>query len=158
MAPQTISWPLTVPSIFLAGSIEQGLAPDWQKDIIKVLDGPGICLLNPRRAYWQADLEQSPDNPIFREQVDWELEALERADLVLMHFAAETMSPVSLLEMGLYARSLAFDNLPKLIISCSPDFWRAGNVQITAQRYGLVVHAQLEKALAEIKNRLKSMA
>ena len=48
--------------------------------------------------------EQEADEPEFRRQVEWELGALESADVIVMYFAPGTQSPISLLEMGLHAR------------------------------------------------------
>jgi hypothetical protein len=40
--------------IFLAGSIEQGVAEDWQKQVTAALNGLNYCLYNPRRPDWNA--------------------------------------------------------------------------------------------------------
>jgi len=48
-----------------------------------------------------------------------------------MHFSPETKSPISLLELGLYANS------DKLIVSCPAGYWRKGNVDIICERYGI---------------------
>ncbi|MEM2159444.1 MAG: nucleoside 2-deoxyribosyltransferase domain-containing protein [Candidatus Nitrosotenuis sp.] len=39
----------------------------------------------------------------FRAQVEWELAGLERADLILMYLQLDTLSPISPLELGLFA-------------------------------------------------------
>ena len=70
------------PSIFLAGSIEMGKAEDWQAYIGNNLFSHDIIILNPRREHWDSSWKQSIDNPVFKEQVDWELDALGQADLI----------------------------------------------------------------------------
>src|SRR5687768_13327093 len=40
------------------------------------------------------------EEPKFREQVEWELAGLERADLIAMWFAPDTKSPITLLDRG----------------------------------------------------------
>lgn len=119
-------------SVFLAGSIEMGTATDWQSRVAAALDDfDDLLVLNPRRPSWDASWEQSIDNPQFREQVEWELEGLERCDVIAMYLDPATRAPVSLLELGLHARS------GKLVVLCPPGYWRKGNVEVVAQRHGI---------------------
>jgi hypothetical protein len=120
-------------TIFLAGSIEMGKAENWQERLVSALRHLDALVLNPRRGQWNASWEQSIDNPDFRQQVEWELNALERADLVIMYFAPETRSPISLLELGVCAAKKP-DNL---IVCCPEGFWRKGNVDIVCHRFGV---------------------
>lgn len=120
-------------SIFLAGSIEMGKAENWQERVCAALRHLDVAILNPRRAQWNAAWEQSIDNPDFRQQVEWELDALERADLVALYFVPETRSPVTLLELGLHAAA----NPQKLVVCCPDGFWRKGNVDIVCTRHGV---------------------
>lgn len=126
--------PLVIPDgariVFLAGSIEMGAAEDWQTRLTAKLEARDLVVLNPRRDEWDTSWRQSIDEPKFREQVEWELDGLERADVIAMWFAADTRSPITLLELGLFARS------GKLIVGCPPGFWRRGNVEVVCQRYG----------------------
>ncbi len=116
-------------SVFLAGSIEMGKAVEWQTDMcIKLLD-KNIVILNPRRTDWDSSWEQKIDNEQFYEQVNWELDAMEHADFILMYFDPATKSPISLLELGLFAHT------GKLIVFCPDGFWRKGNVDIVCEQY-----------------------
>ena len=45
-------------SVFLAGSIEQGKAIDWQKYVTQKLQDTDITVLNPRRDNWDASWSQ----------------------------------------------------------------------------------------------------
>jgi nucleoside 2-deoxyribosyltransferase len=114
-------------TVFLAGSIEQGKAVDWQARVASELAQVDVTLFNPRRDHWDATLEQSKHNAKFREQVQWELDALERADVVMFYFDAKTQSPITLLELGLFARS------GKAMCVCPDGFWRKGNVRPRAR-------------------------
>jgi Nucleoside 2-deoxyribosyltransferase like len=119
-------------SIFLAGSIEMGSAENWQAKIENALkDYESICILNPRRENWDSSWKQEKSNPKFREQVNWELEGLEKANLIVFYFAPETKSPISMLELGLFAHS------NKLIVCCPQGFWRKGNIDIVCERYNI---------------------
>ncbi len=145
---QEIQAPHPIPSegrlLFLAGSIEMGRAEEWQREICARLAETEWIILNPRRASWDASWQQSVRNPLFKEQVEWELEALERADKVLMYFDPETKSPISLLELGLYARS------GKLIVVCPDGFWKNANVEIVCKKYGIPQVETLKAALKEL--------
>lgn len=117
--------------VFLAGSIEMGAAEDWQARLVSELaDLPNLVLLNPRREAWDASWRQELDEPRFRTQVEWELDGLEAADLVAMNLLPETRAPVSLLELGLTAARRS------LLVCCPPGYWRRGNVQVVAARFG----------------------
>ena len=129
--PTPVELPPDLRSIFLAGSIEMGSADDWQSRLTAALAERDVALLNPRRDEWDASWRQSIEEPKFREQVEWELDNLDRADVIAMWFAAETKAPITLLELGLHAAS------GKLIVGCPDGFWRKGNVEVVCERYGI---------------------
>jgi len=143
-APENYQSHLRLPSVFLAGSIEMGVAVDWQAEVSAALSSLDVLVLNPRRAAWDASWEQSIDNPVFREQVEWELDALDAADVVLMYFAPNTKSPITLLEMGIHAAK----NPEKMIVCCPAGFWRKGNVDIVCRRYGVIQVETLDELIA----------
>lgn len=128
---------LTGRMVFLAGSIEMGRAEDWQQGLAKRLLAidPSLVVANPRRLNWDASWVQSIDNPPFNEQVNWELDHIEQADLVVFHFQPGTQSPITLLELG---KHLARPNAAhSTLVSCPEGFWRKGNVDIVCQRAGV---------------------
>src|SRR3546814_8063343 len=55
------------------------------------------------------------------------------------------LSPISLLETGLHARG------GKLILLCPEGFWRKGNVDITAERYGIEQVATMDELAAAVR-------
>ncbi|MFO0881685.1 MAG: nucleoside 2-deoxyribosyltransferase domain-containing protein [Gemmataceae bacterium] len=118
-------------SVFLAGSIEMGVAEDWQRRIEVALGDLPVVILNPRRDQWDASWVQSINNPQFREQVEWELQAQEQASVIGMYFAPATRAPITLLELGLFART------GKVVACCPEGFWRKGNVEVVCARYGV---------------------
>ena len=147
--PEKIVITAGVPTIFLAGSIEMGEGENWQLLFEREFEKSRVTILNPRREEWDASWIQSIDNLQFREQVEWELEAQERADIIAMYFVPGTKAPITLLELGLFAHS------KKLIVCCPDGFWRKGNVDIVCRRYSIatadslkdLVDAALNKAL-----------
>lgn len=117
--------------LFLAGSIDQGSARDWQADLCTRLQDLDVTVYNPRREEWDATWEQSIHNEAFREQVEWELDHLDRAHVIALVFDEKGKAPISLLELGLYAGS------GKIVCFCPTEYWRAGNVQVVCDRYGI---------------------
>jgi hypothetical protein len=142
--PTSFMAPAGVRVVFLAGSIEMGLAEDWQTKLTAALASRDVTVLNPRRDEWDASWRQSIEEPKFREQVEWELAGLERADVIAMWFARETKSPITLLELGLHVRG------GKLIVGCPDGFWRRGNIEVVCARYGAPLHAAWEPFEAAI--------
>lgn len=135
-------------SIFLAGAIDMGKAEEWQKRVVDELKNYNVVILNPRRDDWDSSWKQSKEDKRFSEQVNWELDNLEVCDLILLHMGAEAKAPISLLELGLHAKS------KKLIVSCHDKFWRRGNVEIVCDRAGIKLHNTLDKAIAEVKKKI----
>lgn len=121
--------PTTGYRVFLAGSIEMGAAINWQDKLTELLSDTDGYILNPRRDDWDSSWEQSLENAQFRNQVQWELKAMELADRILMYFDPATKSPISLMELGMYCSS------NKLVVCCPDGFWRKGNVDVVCERY-----------------------
>jgi hypothetical protein len=126
-------------SVFLAGSIEMGVAEDWQTIIGNWFLSLGWNVFNPRRTDWDSSWIQSYDNPQFNQQVSWELNALEKSDVILMYLDPNTKSPISLLELGLHATS------KKLYVVCPDGFWRRGNVEMVCSTYDIPLFNTLEE-------------
>lgn len=137
--------------VFLAGSIEMGAAVNWQEKVTNALKDANVTILNPRRDDWDSSWVQSITNPQFREQVDWELGAMEKANLIVMHFEPETKSPITLLELGLWAQSPK----DKLVVHCPEGFWRKGNVDIVCDRYGVKQVKTIEELVDAVLQRVK---
>lgn len=148
-APEKIHYTQNLKTIFLAGSIEQGKADDWQQEIIKELARYNCLILNPRRKQWDSSWEQTIDNPLFYEQVEWELSAQEQADIIAMYFAPNTLAPISLLELGLFAAS------QKLVVCCPLPYWRKGNVDIVCKKYNIPTVNNLAELISFLKNKLQ---
>jgi hypothetical protein len=134
-----------IKSVFLAGSIDNGAAEDWQKRVTEELIEFDINILNPRRDNWDSTLEQSIENNEFYKQVNWEQNALERSDLIVMYFAKDSLSPISLMEFG------QFISTKQMIIYCPQGFWRKGNVDIVALLNDTPVYEDYEDFIKIVK-------
>jgi hypothetical protein len=127
-APQ----PTPCKSVFLAGSIDMGAAVNWQEAVTKALADKPVVIYNPRRDDWDSSWVQSINDPQFNEQVTWELEHLEKADIICYYFDPAGKAPITLMELGLFAMS------GKDIVVCCPEgFWRRGNIEMVCDRYAL---------------------
>lgn len=131
-------------SLFLAGSIEMGLAEKWQDRVVSALSEFDIDIFNPRRDDWDSSWEQVKENKQFKEQVEWELDHIDIADHILFYFDPSTKSPVSMLELGIV---LSTNGKSGVTVCCPSGFWRKGNVDIVCERYGVTVHNNLDSAL-----------
>lgn len=137
--------------VFLAGSIEMGKAVNWQTELVEAFkDREDVIFYNPRRDDWDSSWVQSEDNLQFNEQVNWELNALEDADIVVFYFDPATKSPITLMELGLMAGNP--ENARKCIVCCPEGFWRKGNVDVLCSKFFINKHPHnlemLKKLLA----------
>ena len=120
---------LNAKSIFLAGTIDNGDSLNWQDKVIIELINLGIeCeVFNPRREYWNPN----PTKEDMEKQIKWEQDHLDSADVIAMVLLDESKSPISLLELGLYTKS------NKIIVFCTPNFYRFDNVRLTCEKYNI---------------------
>jgi hypothetical protein len=147
-APNEIPNVKTNTKIFLGGSIEMGKAVNWQKALIERLRDEPITFINPRRDDWDSSWVQEITNPQFREQVEWELSGLEESDIIIMVFDPKTMSPISLLELGLHSKS------NKMVVMCPEGFWRKGNVDIVCEKYNIKQVKNIDELVEYIYEKL----
>jgi len=143
--------PSTDVRVFLAGTIDLGASVDWQRSFVRHIDAgtdAAVTVLNPRRdtRFGTPTL----DNPEFVKQVTWEMDALELADIVVVCLLGTSKSPVSLMELGLHARS------GKLVVFCADDFYRFGNVAAVCARYNVTQVATYEELLSEVLRRVSA--
>jgi len=139
------------PSVFLAGSIELGVDIDWQTKLTSALSQLPVTIFNPRRDEWDDSWVQDVSNFQFKEQVTWELDHLERADVIALYFHPDTKSPISLLELGLHAKE------NKLVVCCPAGFWRRGNVQIVCEKHGIPLVETIEELITCTKEKLEGI-
>ena len=149
-APLNYSQHTDKKKIFLAGSIEMGRAVEWQKRVVEDLEDVDVVLLNPRRRDWDSSWEHSINHLQFRQQVEWELQALDDSDIIVMYFDPETKSPITLMELGIHAAT----NPSKVIVCCPDGFWRKGNIDIVCARYGVAQVEDLNDLIFALRDKL----
>lgn len=133
-------------SVFLAGSIEMGVAEDWQNKLGNYLVDKNYTVFNPRRTDWDSTWIQSFSNPQFSNQVNWELHALKVAGIIVMYLDPVTKSPISLLELGLHAGS------KKLYVVCPDGFYRKGNVESVCYMYDVPLYNSIDELKTHLFN------
>ena len=136
--------------LFLAGTIEMGNSPDWQSQVIKTLQDYDISIFNPRRVIPPED-----DKSII-EQINWELDALSICKTVYMYLAADTISPISLYELGLLQGHAGNQNI---IVYCDPAYTRKLNVLTTTthpywKSHNVTVFQDFSASILELKRYL----
>ena len=118
--------------LFLAGTIDMGESYDWQSEIYHFIANKfNLCcvdIFNPRRPDWNKSWSQYPVHPILRRQIEWELECLERADIIALVLMSNSLSPISLMELGAFKDK-------QMLIFCPHDFWRRANVEVFVKKY-----------------------
>lgn len=137
-------------SIFLAGSIEMGNCEDWQSKVQELLKDEDVIIYNPRRENWDSSWEQRASNENFAHQVNWELDRLDDADIIFMYIDPATKSPITLLELGLFADS------DKIIVCCPDGFYRKGNVEIVCKRNYIPLFNDFNDAFDYLKRTIKN--
>lgn len=120
-------------SVFLAGTIEMGNSVDWQAEVIETIQDRASIIYNPRRPDWDSTWEQSIHDVGFNNQVNWELNFIEKADEVFMYLDPTSKSVISMLELGFLAARYP----EKLWVCCPEGFWRKGNVEVVCNRYNV---------------------
>ena len=136
-------------SLFLGGTIDMGNSYDWQQEIKEYIENNNSKLqewviLNPRRDDWDSSWVQHIDNPQFNEQVTWELDAMDIADLRLFVFLPNSKSPVTMLELGLYKDK-------PCVVYCPFEFYRSGNIHIVCKKFNIPYYTDWD----QFKNSLK---
>ena len=137
--------------IFLGGSIEMGVAENWQDKVVKEFQNNNdITFLSPRRDDWDSSWTQDPiPGTKFHEQVQWELIGQERADLNIYYFDSNTKSPITLLELGLFGPNT------NTVVRCEPSFYRYGNVKITCDRYNIPLVHTFDELIQYVKEEIQ---
>ena len=125
--------PTTKFGLFLGGTIDLGNSYNWQKEIVETFEKINTkkddwMILNPRRDNWDSSCIQSINNEKFKEQVIWELDAMDNAAVRLFVFLPDSKSPITMLELGLYKDKIN-------IVYCPNEFYRSGNIHIVCEKY-----------------------
>lgn len=127
-------------AVFLAGGITD--CPDWQTEMVEMMDGSDLVVLNPRRKDFPIS-----DPDAAQAQITWEHHYLRRAGVISFWFPKETLCPIVLYELGAWSMT----GKP-LVVGVEPGYQREADVRIQTRlaRPGLVIVDQLEAVAARV--------
>ncbi|KAI1122621.1 hypothetical protein F5Y10DRAFT_253635 [Nemania abortiva] len=140
--------PLGAKKVFLAGTTNPTGDGDWRESLIASLADQPLTIYNPLRLDWDSTWREDISFGPYREQVEWELDMQEAADVIVVYFHPATKAPVSLLELGLCASS------GKAVVVCPEGYWKRGNVQIVCTRYNVEMVGDVDGLKNAITRRL----
>ena len=97
--------------------------PDWQTEMVKILNGMGsdLTLVNPRSSQFDV---KNPERTL--KQIRWEYLMLRRCDGIMFWFAKETIQPIVLFELGSH---LMVPGKP-IFVGMHPEYQRRVDVEI----------------------------
>ena len=106
-------------------------------------------MYNPYRADWDRSWREDINFTPYQEQVEWEFDKQDKADIVVVYFHLATQAPVSLLEFGICARVPG-----KAIVVYSEGYWKKGNLQIVCKKFGVEMVNSIDRLREAIVKRL----
>ncbi|TDZ71613.1 hypothetical protein CTRI78_v001873 [Colletotrichum trifolii] len=133
-------------SVFLAGTTSK---EDWRKHLIESIAHFPVVVFNPFRPDWDSSWKEDISDARFKDQVEWELEMQETATFIVVYFEPGTEAHISLLELGLCARS------GKAIVACPEGYKKRGNVQVVCAKFGIPLLGSYEELRDELKRKLE---
>lgn len=136
-------------SLFLAGGITN--CPDWQQEMRELLKDLDIVVFNPRRKDFPIG---DPDAEF--EQIKWEFEFLDRADLILFWFSRGSLNPIVLFEYGKWlmnTRSSATAYKP-IFVGIDPEYKRKQDVEIQTSLENMHIYSRIKYSLEDLANQI----
>lgn len=164
-APETIYWDEDKVYVFLAGGITD--CRNWQEAVIEGLEQSvdseyqeKTALLNPRRKFFpenkSARAAPSDYNIIGKEQIAWEYNALNRADIFSVWFERGVSSqPIALYELGRQvALRFTDDRIDSIVIGAHQDYRRFFDVYEQMKNVSLSLAVKISYELTEHIDRI----
>jgi len=135
-----------MPHIFVAGGISN--TANWQNSMIELLSDEGVVTYNPRREHYST-LEPK----LLVEQITWEYENLQKADMILFWFSNQTLCPITLYELGRWGNS----SHKTIFVGIEPGYLRQQDVEIQTKlaRPDVNIKYSVKELASEIKAELE---
>jgi hypothetical protein len=133
-------------SLFLAGGISN--CPNWQSDLVRLLENENILLFNPRRKSFPAN-----DPSASKKQIEWEYKYLKKADIFSFWFPKETICTITLYELG-----KAYMTNKPIFVGINPRYERKLDIEVQTKlaRPEIEIVYSLDKLAGQIKDCLKN--
>ena len=139
-------------ALFLAGGISG--CPDWQSEMVKLLEDTDLIIYNPRR-----DDFDTSNLSLSEQQIEWEYKHLNRSHWISFWFPCETLCPITLYELGVWA-NCTNTNTYDVFVGCHPDYARKFDVvkQLSLMNPRIEVVFSLEELANQIKEQKKTLS
>jgi len=139
-APDTYELSSLEKAIFLAGGITG--CPDWQADVVNLLDNKSGLLFNPRRKNFPIN-----DPTASEFQIKWEHDYLRKANAILFWFPCDTLCPIVLYELGAWSMT----DKP-IFVGVHPEYQRRKDVELQTKfaRPGVKVVHSIQDLVAQV--------
>lgn len=152
MAPEKPKLNGNAMSVFLAGITTSTNEADWRQSLTNALINYPVTIFNPNRPDWDGTWREDFSDHRWEEQVSWELDMQDAADIVVFFFHKSTDAPISLLELGMAIRT------KRVIVCAQNEYRKRGNIEAVCRRFGvqlLSTEVQLRDSLIDMLNRSK---
>lgn len=116
-------------SIFLGGTASDTGEPDWREALNKGLADQAVTIFDPKRDDWDATWREDFSDTRWADQIQWELDMQDTADIIVVLFHGVTAAPVSLAEMGMASRT------GKLIACALDGYCKKGYVEAVCRKF-----------------------
>ena len=135
-------------SLFLAGGITN--CPNWQQEMRALLKDLDIVVFNPRRE----DFPIGDPNATF-EQIKWEFEFLDRADMILFWFSRGSLNPIVLFEYGKWLMNTRNkENYKPIFVGIDPEYKRKQDVEIQTSLENGYISIRIKYSLEDLANQI----
>lgn len=138
-------------TIFLAGPTSPTGEPDWRETLVAYFKDHAITFFNPKRDDWDGTWREDYSDSRWVEQVEWELDMQDKAEIVIVLFHSVSLAPISLMELGLAVRS------GKAIVCALDGYSKKGNVEAVCKRYGATFVTSETELMLAVLERAKSV-
>lgn len=129
----------------LCDSLSGTLVPSWRATLTSALAHLPVTILDPVNKNWDGSWKESASFQPFKTQVEWELEGLERADIVVVYFGKQEKAPITMMELG-----LSIGRQKRVIVGCEDGFYKKGNIDIVCQRANVDVLSGVEEVIKTV--------
>ncbi|MDG1333826.1 MAG: nucleoside 2-deoxyribosyltransferase domain-containing protein [Crocinitomicaceae bacterium] len=122
-------------SVFLAGSMATTRKNNWRQTATRTFQAAYHFFdpTNPRH--------NNLNDEEMRNHIKWELEAMKLSDIIILNFLPDSLSPISLVEIGMYISS------NKLVVVCPKEFYKWRYIDTLCNEYNTPIFNQLEDVL-----------
>jgi hypothetical protein len=127
--------------VFLAGSMDYKSSSSWRDKVINEFDDKNKNFFDPTNI----DHDELNESEM-ESHIQWELEAMSMADKIVLNFLPDSLSPISLVELGLYVQS------EKLVVVCPKEFYQSNYVYVLCEKYNTPAYPNIDEALNRLLN------